>query len=130
MTSSVGSKGSISDIPCSGAATFLEAFGADHLLCSIDPQAGAIRSRRGDTETVLQWAQAENAAGRNIYYHFNVVRAGLTGKASKNDITQIRGVPDDLDWGWKHHSGSYPERVMELGNQQQRSTRQLNASIS
>ena len=47
------------------------------------------------------------------------VRA-LLPKPPRDDITHIRGVPDDIDWGWKHHSGSYPERVMELVTQQQR----------
>lgn len=101
------------------AADFLKKLGEDHLLCSIDPQGGAIHCQRGDAALVLRWAEAENAAGRNIYYHFNVVRADVCGKASSKDITHIRGVPDDVDWGWKHHGGRYPERLHDLLEQQQ-----------
>jgi hypothetical protein len=101
------------------AAAFLDGFGDDHVLCSIDPADGRIWCQRDNTEVVVRWARAQNASGRNIYYHFNQVRAGVMSKASKDDITHIRGLPDDLDWGWKHHSGCYPDRLHELVTQQQ-----------
>lgn len=119
MTPAAAEKGTVLQKPreVSDAASFLRNLGADHLLCSIDPQSGVIRSQRGDTTTVITWAESQNEKGRNIYYHLNKVRAGVNEKASGSDITEIRGLPDDLDWGWKHHSGSYPTRLLELGNQ-------------
>lgn len=72
-------------------------------LCSILPDAfdprHAITSQYfgNDWQRADEWAQAENAKGRNIYWTSNVVRPGLNRKPKKGDLTAIRIAHTDID---------------------------------
>ena len=39
----------------------------------------------------------------------NAVKPGVVKKAAKTDITTIRGVSGDIDWGWEKFSGRFEE---------------------
>lgn len=50
-----------------------------------------------DWQAATQWATAENAAGRNVYWTLNLVSPGLNKKPKKTDIIGIRGFGADID---------------------------------
>ncbi len=50
-----------------------------------------------DWQGATDWAAAENAAGRNVYWTLNFVSPGLNKKPKKTDIIGVRGFGVDID---------------------------------
>jgi len=79
---------------------FLAQVGGDAIQLVTFPAVGGPSQARwfGDDATgAAAWATERNAAGANVYYSVNVVRAGLNKKASKEDVTAIRYCQLDVD---------------------------------
>jgi hypothetical protein len=79
---------------------FLAQVGADAIQLVTFPAAGGPCKARwfgDDAAAAAVWAAERNAAGANVYYSVNAVRAGLNKKASKEDVTAIRYAQVDID---------------------------------
>lgn len=78
--------------------SFLRLIGTGQHLCSIVPD-GKIRGRwfGDDIDTATDWAAAENALGKNLYWTVNLVAEGLNKKPRKPDIVEARFVHVDID---------------------------------
>ena len=79
---------------------FLAQVGGDAIQLVTFPAAGGPSQARwfgADAAGAAAWAAERNAAGANVYWSANVVRAGLNKKASKEDVTAIRYAQVDID---------------------------------
>lgn len=79
---------------------FLAQVGGDAIQLVTFPAAGGPSKARwfgADAAGAAAWAAERNAAGANVYWSANVVRAGLTKKASKEDVAAIRYAQVDID---------------------------------
>jgi len=79
---------------------FLAQVGGDAIQLVTFPAAGGPSQARwfgDDAAGAASWAEQLNAAGSNVYWSANVVRAGLNKKASKGDVTAVRHVQVDID---------------------------------
>lgn len=50
-----------------------------------------------DVPASVDWANAQNSAGMNVYYSVNLVRPGVSKKPAKADIVGIRFAHIDID---------------------------------
>ena len=95
------------------AVAALQPFGGDDvLLCHTDPDGGGMYGLRGSG--ALTKANIKNQRGHAIYFHLNAVKPEVVKKAKKEDITAIRGVCGDIDWGWEEFSGRFEEGCRAL----------------
>lgn len=79
---------------------FLAQVGGDAIQLVTFPAAGGPSQARwfgDDAAAAAAWATERNAAGANVYWSANVVRAGLNKKASKGDVTAVRYAQVDID---------------------------------
>ena len=78
--------------------SFLSLIGTGLHLCSIVPD-GAFRGRwfGDDVNAATDWAVAENACGKNLYWTVNLVSEGCSKKPGKGDIVAARFVHIDID---------------------------------
>jgi len=90
-----------------GARKFLKIFGDDAVLCHLNHGSGAFLGLRGPN--VVDQAHQENQRGHAIYFTPNAVKPGVVKKAAKTDITTIRSVYADIDWGWEKFPGRFEE---------------------
>ena len=89
------------------ARSFLRLIGDDTVLCHLYPDGGPMLGLRGPN--AVEQALAQNQQGKAIYFTLNAVKPGVVKKAAKADITTIRGVSGDIDWGWEEFSGRFDE---------------------
>jgi hypothetical protein len=81
------------------AITFLELWerNGPWLLTAIEPDSGKIQTRPfSDVNSARRWIERYQGK-RNIYFSPNRVRAGLTSKAKKTDVTDLLTLHTDLD---------------------------------
>ena len=89
------------------ARSFLRLIGDDTVLCHLNPDGGPMLGLRG--LNAVDQALSQNQQGRAVYFTLNAVKPGVVKKAAKTDITTIRGVSGDIDWGWEKFSGRFEE---------------------
>ena len=85
---------------CAAIEGFLAQVGGDAIQLVTFPAVGGPSQARwfgADAVSAAAWAAERNAAGANVYWSANVVRAGLNKKASKGDVTAIRYAQVDID---------------------------------
>jgi hypothetical protein len=68
-----------------------------HLTAIIPDGSTNSRDFGANADAAADWAVAQNAAEKNIYFSVNVVRPGINKKATKADIIRIRFAHVDID---------------------------------
>jgi hypothetical protein len=81
------------------AVRFLDQWEPDGpwLLTAIEPDTRAIETRRFDDAAAMRGWLGRHQGQRNIYFSVNRTRAGLNGRAKKQDIKYVLALHVDLD---------------------------------
>lgn len=80
-------------------AEALSVFGFPLVLCAMLPDGPPIGRHFSENEScaAVDWAYAQNLAGKGVYWHPNLLRNGLNKKSAKTDVVAARFVHGDLD---------------------------------